>query len=359
MSEEIQKQKLEGNVLFLYTYDVGDDVDLNAVRNRGLVPVKSVALSPFFKNYHIPLSFHMPAEPGSKEDSDCISSKIYSFGALSFCYRVPFEATFDELQDKLLELDEEYEEKSEADAKRVYQRILRAVKKPTFYLLKNSYMIVQVDPSTIKMPPREFKSLFGEKIARILRFETKKLSEYQTHDILEATTGYYGEDFVVIDSQAAFIYDEEYFEAIEFFELANVQKLELQYFDRVLYEKLNKFYSQGAYKVPKRAYFPIFGRLLDAPISQLARLRVDISVITERLENSIDMAGEAYYSNLYAMLVERLQLEEWKESINKKLSIVRDIYTIYQDHLDAIHEEILTFVIIILIAIEAIGTFWK
>ena len=211
---------------------------------------------------------------------------------------------------------------------------------------------MQVDPPAEKTPPKDFMARHGEKIARLLRSETKALSEYQKKDILESTTGYYGEDFVSIDGKAAFVYDEEYFEAIEFFELANVQKLELQYYDRILYEKLNMFYQQGTYKTPLKAYIPIFGRWLDAPISQLAKLRVDISVITERLESSIDMAGEAYYINLYAMLMERLSLQDWKDSINKKLNIIQDIYTIYQKHLDAVHGEILTFVIIVLIAVE-------
>ena len=71
-----------------------------------------------------------------------------------------------------------------------------------------------------------------------------------------------------------------------------------------------------------------------------------------RLENSINMAGDVYYSKLYSMLVEKLFLKEWRESITKKLHIIKDLYTVHQDRLDTIHEGILTLVIIILILLE-------
>ena len=162
---------------------------------------------------------------------------------------------------------------------------------------------------------------------------------------------------LIIDSEAAFIYDEEYLELLEFFEFANIQKLELQYFDRILDEKLNFFYMQQSYKVPLMAYIPLLGERVNLPVSLLAQLRVDISVITERLENSIKMAGDYYFSKVYSMLREKLSLNEWRDSINRKLEIVKDLYTVYQDRLDVIHEEILTVVIIILIALEAILAF--
>lgn len=103
----------------------------------------------------------------------------------------------------------------------------------------------------------------------------------------------------------------------------------------------------------------MIGDRFNLPVSRLANLRVDISVVTERLENSIKLAGDAYYANLYAMLVEKLYIKEWRDSINRKLSIIHDVYTVHQDRLDTLHDEILTLVIIILIALEALAMFLK
>ena len=82
-------------------------------------------------------------------------------------------------------------------------------------------------------------------------------------------------------------------------------------------------------------------------------------MITEQLESSINLVGDAYYSNLYSMLGDRLGLPGWKESIQKKMTIIGDLYEHHQSHLDAFHAELLEVVIIVLIALEAYAAFWR
>ncbi len=105
--------KVKGNILFFYTFDVGEEIDLEKIKRKGLVPVRSVPLSPYFKNYHIPLFFELPEEPKKVEDTfqpltvdgaSCISSKIHNFGVISFCYKIPFENSLDELKLKVLDV---------------------------------------------------------------------------------------------------------------------------------------------------------------------------------------------------------------------------------------------------------------
>lgn len=356
------KQLFTGNILLFYAFDVGDDIDLEHIQQKGLVDTCVVPLSAYFKNYHLPLSFLMSEDgPDGKPlpDSRCITSKMYHFGVFSFCYRIPFQDTFEDLKLKIIDIKKSFDEKSDVDAKRVFKKVAPAIKKPHFYNLKNSYFAVQVYPFKSKITPEEFKESYGSKIASLLKLEVYALSDYQTDEILASTIGYYGQDLMIIDTEASFVYDDEYFEQLEFFESANIQKLELQYFDRVLDQKLNYFYSQKAYKVPITAYIPLIGERMDLPVSRLAKMRVDISVITERLENSIKLAGSAYYSKLYSMLVKKMEIKEWRDSINRKLDIFRDLYSVYQDRLDTIHEEVLTVVIIILIAFEAFVAFMR
>ncbi len=358
-----QKNVFKGNILLFYAFDVGDDIDLEAIKQKSLVDVCAAPLSAYFKNYHIPLAYRMPEEPvketGILSGSSCISSKLHHFGVMSLCYRIPFEDTFEDLKVKIIEIKKSFDEKSEIDAKETFKKVYPYIKKSRFYSLKNSYFALHVYPLKEKITAEEFKELYGSKIASLLRLEVYALSDYQMDEILASSIGYYGQDLIIVDSSASFVYDDEYYEPLEFFEFANIQKLELQYFDRVLDQKLNYFYAQKAYKVPLTAYIPLLGQQIELPISRLAKLRVDISVVTERLENSIKMAGEAYYSHLYAMLVEKLSIKEWQTSINRKLAIMHDLYAVYQDRLDTVHEEILTVVIIILIAMEAMLAFMR
>ncbi len=366
--EKISTSKFSGNILLFYSFDVGDEINLEKIKKTGLLNIKPVPLSPYFKNYHIPLSFSLSSnevdydkelqkKTGIKNVS-CLMSKVHSFGVLSFCYKVPFDDSLETLKLKLIEITNIFREKSKQDAKSIFDKILSTVNKPCFYNLENFYFSVQVDPLGEQVNPKEFKEKHGREIAALLRLERESLSSYQLKEILEATTAYSDEDFMILDTEASFIYDNEYYEVLEFLEFANIQLLELRYFDRILDEKLNHFYIQKHYKIPLIAYLPFFGEKF-LRIFLLSQLRVDISVITERLEYSIKMAGDTYFTEVYFILRDQLSLDDWRESINRKLEIINDIYTVYQDRLDIIHDEILTMVIIILIAMEAAIAFWK
>lgn len=357
---KVVSPKISGNILLFYAFDIGDDIDLEMVKRKGLVLSYKVPQSHYFKDYHVPLAFRMVETVKEEvvERQDAVLNKMHHFGIISLCYKIPFDASFDQLKKKVIEVKERYDEQSEVDAKGVLKQIMPAVVKPHFCNLANDYFAVQVDPIEEKMSADDFRERYGSMIASLLRLETERLSDYQQDDILESTTGYYGQDFIIIDSEGAFVYDDEYYEPMEFFESTNIQQLELQYYDRVLDKKLNYFYQQEPHKVPFRVYIPLLGRRVELPAKRLARLRVDISVITERLEHSIKMTGDSYYDKLYSMLVDKLSLNHWRDSINRKLEIIADLHSVHQIHLDTIHDEMLTFVIIILIMIEILGMFW-
>lgn len=196
-------------------------------------------------------------------------------------------------------------------------------------------------------------------IASMLRFETESLSEIQRDEILESAMGYYRGDLIVIDTSAAFVYDSEYHETLDFFEFANIQHLELQYFDRVLDQQLNAIYEEKVRKLSVKAYIPFIGTLSRSPVDELGKLRVDISVITERLESSIKLISEPYFSELYALLQDKLDLKNSQETIEKKLSIVQDIRTVFQHKVDSAREDLLSVLIAILIMIELVVALLK
>jgi hypothetical protein len=345
-----------GNILLFYSFDVGDDIDFNAIRSKGVLKEKLAPLSPYFKDYNIPLSFEVPAGIGIEGKYECFLTKIHRFGVISLCYQIPFEDSLENLKRKLIDTHKELEKQSNLDARKIFNLVESAVEKRQFFHLKESYYVIQVRPPEKKLSPALFRERYGSTIASLLRLELTSLSAYQKAEILSTTVGYSDEDFVVIDSEASFIYDYEFFELLEFFEHANIQHLELKYFDKLLDRQLESFYLRP-YKVPMSAYIPLFSGRVETSVSQLARLRVDISVITERLESSIQMAGDTYFTRIYSMLGQQLGLHQWKGSIQKKLDIIQDFYDVYQQRLDAIHAESLEIVIILLIAVEIILAF--
>ncbi len=339
-----------GNIFIFHAFDVGEDIDLDAVKDKQLLVRRPLILSKYFKNYHIPLAVELPHPHTSTK---CQSAKLHNFGVITLAYTIAFEESLEELRTHLNQVDDEFREQSVIDAGTLFKRIKSEIKQPKFFHIRRSYVLIQIDPDP-SIDLINLKEEFGSTIASLLRFETEFLSEYQKNEILDSAIGYYRGDLIIIDTEAAFMYDDEYEEVLDLFEFANMQQLELQYFDRLLDQQMSVVYEREIKALPIHSYIPFVGALKSDPIGDLGKLKVDISVITERLENSIKLAGEAYYSEIYTLLVEKLDIKNWKESINRKLAIILDVRTVYQNKVDALREDLLSVLIIVLIFIETV-----
>lgn len=351
ISDDRRHHHFSGNIFIFHCFDVGDDINLDKIRETQALVRVPLKHPKYFKHYHMPLAVELPRHQSS---TALVSAKLHSFGVISLLYKIPFSTTLELLRTELDAIDQDYQEQSINDAGVLFKRIKPFIKQAKFFHLRNSYVLIQVDPEPAIIDVTRLKNTFGGIIASMLRFETVSLSEYQKNEILESAMGYYRGDLVVIDTEAAFIYDDEYDDILYLIEFANLQQLELRYFDRVLDQQLNIYYEREVKKLPLRSYMPFIGALKNDPVENLGKLRVDISVIIERLENSIKLAGEVYYTELYALLTEKLDLSSWKESINKKLSIIQDISAVYQNKVDTIKEDFLSLLITLLIFIEVV-----
>ncbi len=339
-----------GNIYIFHAFDVGDDIDLKKIKKAGIVISRPLSLSKYFKNYHIPLAIELPHPHTSTK---CIEAKIHNFGAISLTYKIPFQDTLEEIQKGLEALDYQFQEQSVSDVNSIYKKIKKYIKTPKFFQTRSSYLVIEVDVEPI-IDAVTLKEKYAGIIASMVRFETKTLSEAQKNEILEDSIGYFRGDLIVIDTEAAFVYDAEYEEILGFFEFANIQHLELRYFDRLLDQQLNAIYEEKVRKLGIKTYIPFIGTLSRSPVDELGKLKADISVITERLESSIKLVGEPYFSELYMLLVDKLGLQSWKDAIDKKLAIIKDVRSIFQHKVDAAREDLLSLLIIILILIELI-----
>jgi len=341
-----------GNIYIFHAFDVGDDINLERIEQSRALNTVPHQMPKYFKNYHAPLTIEVPHHPHRSQK--CISTKIHNFGVISFVYKIPFTGTLANVRKEFGEMSNQFQEQSVIDVKVIYKRIEQYISKPKFFQTRASYMVLEVDPIPEQITVDQLKEQYGSVITSTLRFETDVLSEYQRKEMLNDAIGYFRGDLIMVDTDAAFVYDAEYQELLDFFEFANIQQLELRYFDRVLDEKLNKMYEGEGGKLPLRAYLPFIGSNASDPIAGLSKLRVDISVITERLEGSIKLAGEPYFSELYELLVEKLDLASWRSGIERKLSIINNVQSVYRHNIDVNREDMLTVLIIILIFIELV-----
>ncbi len=343
-------QLFSGNIYIFHAFDVGDDINLDKIQH--VKPINLIPLSTpkYFTNYHKPLGIKPPQ---IHKHRHAISCKIHNFGAISLTYQVPFTDTLENIRRDFDRINMIYYEQSLIDVKYIYDKIHSCIMQPKFFQTRSSYTVLQVNPTSDITDVTILQKNYGNVIASLLRFEIETLSEYQKNEILDSAIGYFRGDLIIVDTDASFIYDDEYKDLLDLYEFANIQQLELRYFDRQLDKQLNKIYEGSGRKPPLKAYLPFIGTSTD-PIDALGKLKVDISVIAERLGGSIKLAGEPYYMELYSLLVKKLDLKNWQEAIDRKLDIVHDIQTVYQDKIDVIREDMLSVLVILLIFIELI-----
>jgi hypothetical protein len=340
-----------GNIYIFHAFDIGDDINLEKIEKSGAVKTTPLSLSKYFKNYHRPLAIELPQPETSPNLASC---RIHNFGTASLTYKIPFHDTLENIRKEMNTLDYTYYEQSLTDVKAVFAQIKDYIAKANFYQTRSSYAVIQINPQPDNINIASLKEQYGGLIASTLRFEMQTLAEYTKNEILDSAIGYFRGDLIIVDTYATFLYDAEYEELLDFFEFANIQQLELRYFDRVLDTTLNLIYEGKAVKIPFTAYVPFIGVFTPDPIASLGKLKADISVITERLEGSIKLAGEPYYSELYALLMEKLDIKNWNLAIDRKLEIIRDVQNVYQHKMEALREDILSTLIVILIFIELI-----
>jgi hypothetical protein len=337
-----------GNILILWAYDIGDDINLPKIEEAPDIVRIPLHLPKHFKQYHAPLAIEHP----SPSDPSLTSCKLHSFGAISLTYKIPFRGTLETLRVNCNELASKYQQQSIKDAEALYKKIEPFIIQPKLFPTSASYVIIQVDPQPTALDLTQLQKEYGSTIASTLRFETEILSEFQKNEILDSAIGYFRGSLIVIDIDAAFVYEEEYDDIIDLFEFANVQQLKLRFFDRLLDQQINIIYERKENVLSWGAYLPFIGTFFSDPVGQLGKLKADILVITERLESSIKIAGEPYYSEIHTLLAEKLDLKNWHEGIDRKLRIVEDVQTVFQQKIDTTREDLFSVLIIILIFVE-------
>jgi len=274
-----------GNIYIFHAFDVGDDINLEKIEKSSVVKTVSLPASKYFKNYHRPIGIEL-ANPASSPY--CVSCKVHNFGVVSFTYKIPFTGTLESMRKEINSLDFHFFEQSSKDSKVVFDAIKDFVSKSFFYHMRSAYSVFQIDPQPEVINIPTLKENYGGIIASSLRFETETLAEYKKNEILESAIGYFRGDLIIVDSYATFLYDAEYEELLDLFEFANIQQLELHYFDLILDQQLNLIYEGRVGTVPTRAYFPFIGVFAPDPVGFMGKLKADISVITERLEGALN-----------------------------------------------------------------------
>ena len=184
------------------------------------------------------------------------------------------------------------------------------------------------------------------------------LSPQMRDEITRNSLSYRDDDIVILSWDAALICDPKNpADIIDLIEFANVQVLELRYYDRELTKQMEKMYDdiEFADKMPgfRRS------RRYHAIMSELMTTSAEISEITEKVNNLIKVTEDVYYARVYATVLKVIRSGQWSESLNRKIEVIRQNYSMLSDEVRIQHSNFLEWVIIVLIALEFALAIWQ
>ncbi|MFO1513938.1 MAG: hypothetical protein U1F83_13645 [Verrucomicrobiota bacterium] len=149
--------------------------------------------------------------------------------------------------------------------------------------------------------------------------EIDRLSKQESEESTARYLSYYDSDLVVIDWDAALLIDEprDFDETLYIMELANLQLAELEAYDRLLDDALERSYRDLGEK-PLRSR----GNIL----RELREIRIDMARFNDELSNTTKFFGDWHLARIHEKIASRFHLGEWHRTIDGKLKTLDDLY---------------------------------
>lgn len=350
-----------GQIWALFAFDIGFAISLERLdRLRQSIPREPLAHkkpTPSYLQYAAPPRILSLGEaPPLLSAPGQILATIFDFGAASISYRWPItpadslalatlhEASFALYQRRL-------EGQAAKIAEELSEKIRPAIERPELARMVEDYYLFILEELSPAIPSGELLENHCAPISQALRFEKMRLSLEQQQEAVAERISYYEHDLVIVDWNAAVIYDRDFEDAAGVLELANVELLEARYVDALLDRRLNEYQSL----VPRRAAFLIPGlNPFRRAIEELGQMRIEYLVLSERVENALKLIGDLYLARVHRAASRRLYLPAWEAAIARKLEIASDLYQVLIDRVRTAQNQTLEMVIILLILAEII-----
>ena len=345
---------------FYRIYDIGREIDLDWLE-RELAQSYFTARTSFTrlrqKSIMIedpPLTIHMHpvrVERDGRPFEFAVVARVYDIGAISFCFiHEDKEAGFGELRDiAFLFAGQEGLSDSFVEYLRTLGEIIRPHIRhfaidPDFFEDYTVYVTDRRDDSLDPVP-----LLIGERT---------EVSPQVREEILKNSLSYTPADLAVLSWDSALLCNPEpSTDLIDLIEFANVQVLELRYYDRELTRQMEKMYEDIVQAERMSQFFRM--REYHAIMSKQMETFAGISEIIEKVDNLIKVTEDVYYARIYATALRVLRSSQWSESVSRKMDVIRENYSMLSDEVQVQHSNLLEWVIIILIALEFVFAIWQ
>lgn len=247
----------------------------------------------------------------------------------------------------------EVERQAGAAVQRLLKQIESAFAKRYENPLSEDYYILQLDPMP-GLSGAELLARHGGEIVQAVRGEAVPLADEEVAEVLQSRLSYYPNDLLVVTWSAAFIYDtlEGAIPAIQLLTYANVQLLELRYYDEVLTRLLTAVY----HRLEARRGL-LYRWRLAAEAERLNTIRLDVRELTERLDNSLKFLSDMFSARLFRLAAAKVGVPDYRRLVDDKLHTAADLYHSMVEQYNHGRAFILELMVVIILIIDLIYLF--
>ena len=327
-----------GEVVYIYAFDVAYDMTRRPIRELLGQSVAQFAVDASKRNpkqlfFYKPQMVRLPPMErigpyGPVRVERAI--KLLPVGAISITVRVPFAVNH--VEDLVVFHDLQFSNGALHDEmRRLAEEAVAELK--SFYLRPHPQLIEE-EAYTVFCIASPLLTLDGARISAESWFQShrrqvaalltqeadmERLSKQESDESTGRYLSYYEDDVVVVDWDAALLIDEprDFDETLYIMELANLQLAELEAYDRILDNAL------------ERSYRDLSGRPLRSRgdiLRELREIRIDLARFNDELSNITKFFGDWHLARIYEKLSSRFHLAEWHRTIDGKLKTLAELY---------------------------------
>ncbi len=332
--------RYQGEVVYIYAFDVAYDTARKPIQTLLGQPVAQFAVdaskrSPRQLFFYKPQMVRLPPMErigplGAVRVERVI--KLLPVGAISITARVPFAVNhvedlvaFHDLQFSNGSLHDEVHRLAQEVIGELSGHLIRPQPQLpeeeayTVFCLAAPVLNIENEP----MNAEQWFQAHRRQIAALLtqEEEMERLSKQEAEESTARYLSYYDNDLVVIDWDAALLVDEpaDFDESLYIMELANLQLAELEAYDRLLDDALERSYRDLGER-PLRSRGDI--------LRELREIRIDMARFNDELSNITKFFGDWHLARIYEKIASRFHLADWHRTINGKLKTLDDLYLI-------------------------------
>lgn len=355
---------MKGEVVWFYAFDVGNEIHRERVEE-----VLAEKPAPFVirRDHTTPrdVPFHQPlsVEPGLKL-SVCgtparVQVRIYEVGVVSIAIRIAFDkpalADLSPYHRPAVDDVQTLDQFAIDLCARVADGIAGAIENRALPSEPEAYTVFCITDLGSGQPTEPWLDANRRAVAGLLSdLPPGNLSESQIGEVLRHRRTCETTDLVVIDWDAALLIDlKEYVDDTLFvIELANVQLEEFRALDRLLDRYLNEAYQY----LEKRERWKLGGST--AVLRKLRWFRIDLTRLADEVTNITKFIGDWHLAHVYESAKNRFHIDEWRDSVEQRLKQLDELFTVVHSEITERRMIVLEIVIIVLILIEVLNTFF-